>query len=212
MPGRGFAQTGFKNSRSAWADVRKNADYLIDNRKRTIEFDSAGTLLTTLNGERIDTIRVGTPDDRSRAVRVRLGGPTADYYCTFLLDSGSDTVVLFSDSPDVGRMIAKQPKLRVLEDDGGHEKFASAYPMKLGVGSNYRDVDVYVAAFNSKGLEVEGLLPIADFSSVYIRNSGSFVMFQPKRNRRATTGESVAAAELKTAGALDCPVEDVSMM
>jgi hypothetical protein len=195
-------------------NVLKNADYLIDNRKRTIEFDSTGTLLTTLNGERIDTIRVGTPDDRNyggRAVRVRLGGPTADY-CTFLLDSGSDTVVLFSDSPDVSRIMRKQPKLRVLEDDGGHEKFASAYPMKLGVGSNYRDVDVYVADFSSKGLEVEGLLPIADFSSVYISNSGGFVMFQPKRNRRATSGESVAAAEVKVVGALDCPLADVSMM
>lgn len=55
-------------------------------------------------------------------------------------------------------MMAKQPKLRVLEDDGGHEKFASAYPMKLGVGSSYRDVDV-CCRFQFQGIGGGGAAP-----------------------------------------------------
>jgi hypothetical protein len=54
-----------------------HSDYLIDNRKRNIEFDAAGALLTALDGKRVNTSRIATPGDPSyggTAVRVKLTG------------------------------------------------------------------------------------------------------------------------------------------
>src|ERR1700692_821122 len=44
-------------------NVLKNTDYLIDNRKRTIEFDFGGSLAAVLDGERVNTTRIETPDN-----------------------------------------------------------------------------------------------------------------------------------------------------
>lgn len=165
-------------------NVLSNTDYLIDNRKQTIEFDPDGALLDALDGEHVNTKQIltpGNPIHGGTAVRIRLGRSGKDY-CFFLLDSGSASVVLFSDSPDVARM-PKQSSSQVVEDEIGRRKYVSAFPMQLGVGSTHRDVQVYVASINSAGLEVEGLLPTAVFDSLYISNSRGFVILQPKRNR-----------------------------
>jgi hypothetical protein len=102
--------------------------------------------------------------------------------------------VLFSDSLDLARM-PKQSRLLTVEDDEGRRKYVSAYLMQLHVGGTYRDVDVYVTAIGYKGLAVVGLLPTAAFDSLYISNSGGFVIFQLKRNLRSPLGESVAATD-----------------
>lgn len=99
-------------------NVLKHADYLIDNRKRTIEFDAAGAVLTALKGERVSTSRIATSGDPSyggTAIRVKLVGSNV-YDGNFLLDSGSASVVLFSDSLDLARM-PKQSRLLTVEDD-----------------------------------------------------------------------------------------------
>jgi hypothetical protein len=186
-------------------NVLKNVDYLIDNRKRTIEFDVAGTLLTALDGERVHTSRIATPRDPSyggTAVRVKLVGSNA-YDGNFLLDSGSASVVLFSDSLDQAPM-PKESRSLMVEDDAGRQKYVSAYPMHLRVGGTYRDVEVYVTAIGYKGLAVDGLLPTAGFGSVYISNSGSFVIFQPKRKRNQTCDLSIASVNRKAASVPQC--------
>jgi hypothetical protein len=187
-------------------NVLKDVDYLIDNRKRTIEFDFGGSLAAVLDGERVNTTRIETPDNPAywnTKVPVKLA-ESNPHDLKLILDSGSASVVLFSDSLDLTRLSKRASLPRSMKDDTGNRKSVSEYPAQLNVGGISLDVEARVMTIGFKGLAADGLLPTAGFGSVYISNSGGFVIFQPKRKRNQTCDWSVAAANRKAASVPQC--------
>jgi len=185
-------------------NVLKNADFLLDNRKRMIEFDPAGELAAELDGERVNTSLIATPNSPaygSTAIRVKLA-ESNHRDLNFILDSGSASVVLFPHSLDQPSS-SMRPTL-LMEDDAGNRKYAPGYLVQFSVGGISLDVAAHVTAIGYEGLAVDGLLPTAGFGSVYISNSGGFVIFQPKRKRHQICTESVAAVNRKSADVLQC--------
>ncbi len=187
-------------------NVLKNVDYLIDNRKRTIEFDFGGSLAAVLDGERVKTSRIETPDNPNywnTEVPVKLA-ESNPHDLNLILDSGSASVVLFSDSLDLTRLSKRASSPMPMKDDTGNRKSVSEYPAQLNVGGISMDVEARVMTIGFKGLAADGLLPTAGFGSVYISNSGGFVIFQPKRKRNQTCDWSVAAVNRKAASGPQC--------
>jgi hypothetical protein len=185
-------------------NVLKNADFLLDNRKRIIEFDPAGEVAAELDGERVDTSRIATPNSPaygSTTVRVKLA-ESNHRDLNFILDSGSASVVLFPHSLEQPSPSLKPTLL--MEDDAGNRKYIPGYLVQFTVGGISLDVAAHVTASGYEGLAVDGLLPTAGFGSVYISNSGGFVIFQPKRKRHQICVESVAAVHRKSADVLQC--------
>lgn len=162
----------------------KNADFLIDYRKRTIEIDSSGTLLTALGGERVNTNWIAMPDNPNQgsiAVPVKLA-ESNPRNLNLILDSGSASVVLFADSIDPAWLSG--PQSLMVETAAGNRKSVPVRLVHLRVASISLNVKSQVTVSEFKGLAVNGLLPTASFGSVYISNKGGFVIFQPKRSRR----------------------------
>lgn len=187
-------------------NVLRNVDYLIDNRKRTIEFDSDGLLAAVLDGERVNTSRIETPDNPdywNTEVPVSLA-ESDPHDLKLILDSGSASVVLFSDSLNLARLSKRVSLSLPMKDDGGNLKYPSGYLAQLKVGGLSLDVEAHVVAIGLKGLAADGLLPTAGFGSVYISNTGGFVIFQPKRKRSQTCNRSIAALSRKAAGVPQC--------
>jgi len=187
-------------------NVLRNADYLIDYRNRTIEFDFGGSLAALLDGERINTIRLETPDNPNywnTEVPVKLA-ESNPHELNLILDTGSASVVLFSDSLDLARLSKRASLPLSMKDDNGIRKSVAEYPAQIHVGAISLDVEARVMAVGFKGLGVNGLLPTAGFGSVYISNSGGFVIFQPKRRRNQTCDWSVAAVNRKAAKLPQC--------
>src|SRR5258707_3879047 len=91
-----------------------------------------------------------------------------------------------------------------MKDDTGSRQSVYEYPPQLNVGSVALDVDARVMTIGFKGLAADGLLPTAGFDSVYISNSGGFVIFQPKRARNQICDTSVAAVNRKAARVPPC--------
>jgi hypothetical protein len=187
-------------------NVLKNVDYLIDNRKRTIEFDFGGSLAAVLDGERVNTSRIETPDNANywnTEVPVKLA-ESNPHELNLILDTGSASVVLFSDSLDLSRLSKRASLPMSMKDDTGNRKYVSEYLAQLSVGGISLDVEARVMTIGFKGLAANGLLPTAGFGSVYISNSGSLVIFQPKRKRNQICDTSIATANRKAAGVPKC--------
>jgi hypothetical protein len=175
-------------------NVLRNVDYLIDNRKRTIEFDFGGLLAAVLEGERVHTSRIETPDNPAywnTKVPVKLA-ESNPHELNLILDTGSASVVLFSDSLDLTRLSKRASLPMAMKDDAGNRKGSFEIPAQLNVGGVTREVEARVMTIGLKGLAANGLLPTAGFDSVYISNSGGFVMFQPKRKHDQKCEWSVA--------------------
>jgi hypothetical protein len=187
-------------------NVLRNADYLIDYHSRTIEFDFGGSLAAVLDGERINTSRIETPDNPdywNTEVPVKLA-ESNPHDINLILDTGSASVVLFSDSLDLARLSKRASLPASMKDDTGNRQFAAGYPAQIHVGRISLDVEAHVMATGFKGLAVNGLLPTAGFGSVYISNSGGFVIFQPKRKHNQTCDWSIASAKPKAANGHEC--------
>jgi hypothetical protein len=191
-------------------NVLKDVDYLIDNRKRTIEFDFGGSLAAVLDGERVNTSRIETPDNPAywnTKVPVKLA-ESSPHDLNLILDSGSASLVLFSDSLDLTRLSKRASLPMSMKDDIGNRKSVAEYPAQLSVGGVSLDVEARVMTIGFKGLPADGLLPTAGFDSVYISNSGSFVIFQPKRKRNQICDRSIAAVNRKAASGRQCQHEE----
>jgi hypothetical protein len=187
-------------------NVLKDVDYLIDNRKRTIEFDFGGLLAAVLDGERVNTTRIETPDNPNywnTEVPVKLA-ESNPHDLKLILDTGSASVVLFSDSLDLTRLSRRTNIPMSMKDDTGNRRSVSQIPTQLNVGGISLDVEARVMAIGFKGLAADGLLPTAGFGSVYISNSGGFVIFQPKRKRNQICDTSIAAVNRKAAKVPQC--------
>jgi hypothetical protein len=187
-------------------NVLRNADYLIDYHNRTIEFDFSGSLAALLDGERIHTNRLETPDNPNywnTEVPVTLA-ESNPHELNLILDTGSASVVLFSDSLDLARLSRRASLPISMKDDSGNQRSGAGYPAQIHVGHISLDVEAHVMATGFKGLGVNGLLPTAGFGSVYVSNSGSFVIFQPKRKHNQTCDFSIASTKRKPARGQEC--------
>ena len=187
-------------------NVLRYADYLIDYRNGTIEFDFGGSLAAVLDGERVSTTRLETPDNPNywnTEVPVTLA-ESNPHAINLILDTGSASVVLFSDSLDLAQLSKRASLPFSMKDDTGIRKSAAEYPAQIHVGRISLDVEARVMATGFKGLAVNGLLPTAGFGSVYISNSGDFVIFQPKRKRNQTCDRSIAGVKPKAASPRPC--------
>jgi hypothetical protein len=187
-------------------NVLRNADYLIDYHNRTIEFDFGGSLAAVLDGERINTIRLETPDNPNywnTEVPVKLA-ESNPHELNLILDTGSASLVLFSDSLDLARLSKRASLPMSMKDDNGTSKSVAGYPAQIHVGRISLDVEAHVMAIGFKGLPVNGLLPTAGFGSVYVSNSGGFVIFQPKRMRSQRCDWSMATVNTKKASGRPC--------
>jgi hypothetical protein len=187
-------------------NVLRNADYLIDYHNRTIEFDFGGSLAAVLDGERINTIRLETPDNPNywnTEVPVKLA-ESNPHKLNLILDTGSASLVLFSDSLDLARLSKRASLPMSMKDDNGTSKSVAGYPAQIHVGRISLDVEAHVMAIGFKGLPVNGLLPTAGFGSVYVSNSGGFVIFQPKRMRSQRCDWSIATVNTKKASGRPC--------
>jgi hypothetical protein len=187
-------------------NVLRNADYLIDYHNRTIEFDFGGSLAALLDGERINTVRLETPDNPNywnTEVPVTLA-ESNPHNINLILDTGSASVVLFSDSLDLARLSTRASLPVSMRDDTGTRRSSAGYPAQIHVGHISLGIEAQVMAAGFKGLGVNGLLPTAGFGSVYISNSGRFVIFQPKRKRSQICDTSIAALKQKAASGRPC--------
>src|SRR5580704_3352128 len=102
-------------------NVLRNADYLIDYHNRTIEFDFGGSLAAVLDGERVNTTRIETPDNPNywnTEVPVTLA-ESNPHDINLILDTGSTSVVLFSDSLDLARLSKRTSLPASMKDDTG---------------------------------------------------------------------------------------------
>jgi hypothetical protein len=191
-------------------NVLRHADYLIDYHNRTIEFDFGGSLAAVLDGERINTIRLETPDNPNywnTEVPVKLA-ESNPHELNLILDTGSASLVLFSDSLDLAQLSRRASLPMSVKDDSGSARSAAGYPAQIHVGRISLDVEAHVMAIGFKGLPVNGLLPTAGFGSVYVSNSGGFVIFQPKRMRNQKCDWSIANADTKKPSGRPCQHKD----
>ena len=142
-------------------NVLRNADDPIDYRRKTIEFDFGGSLAALLDGERINTIRLDTPDNPdywNTEVPVTLA-ESNPHTINLILDTGSASLVLFSDSLDLARLSKRTNLPMSMKDDTGTRKSVAEYPAQIHVGGISLDVEAHVMAAGFKGLPVNGLLP-----------------------------------------------------
>ena len=161
-------------------DVLLRSNYLIDNRKHRIQFDSDGNLLLELGGDRIQTAfaRTRIGEMETRLISIPVQTELTAQPLQLLLDSGADVTTLQPGSvppssvPRGGKWIA---------DENGRLAAASALHTRLTVGKNTFSCEAWIGEGGLKHLAIDGLLPTGAFDQIYVGNTGSFVIFDPKR-------------------------------
>lgn len=163
-------------------DVLLRSNYLIDNRKHRIQFDGDGDLLLELGGDRIQTafVRTRIGEMETRLISIPVQTELTAEPLQLLLDSGADVTTLQPGSvppsslPRGGRWMA---------DENGRLSAASALHTRLTVGKNTFSCEAWIGGGGLKHLAIDGLLPTGAFDQIYVGNTGSFVIFDPKRMR-----------------------------
>lgn len=164
-------------------DVLLSCNYLIDNRRHRIQFDKDATLLAELTGDRVAIApvrsRAGGLEPRLISVAVQTGKGAEPL--RLLLDSGADMVVLqptFAPQPTLPR------GTKWMSDENGKLSSATTFHTRLSVGSEVFSAEVWIGDAGLKQIVIDGLLPTGSFSQLYIANQGSFVIFEPRRQKR----------------------------
>ncbi len=177
-------------------DVLLRRNYLIDNRKHRIQFDDDATLLAQLSGDRIAFVPVRTRsgDLEARLISVPVQTDRSSEPLHLLLDSAADMVVLqpsFTPQPTLPR------GAKWISDQNGKLSSATTFQTRLSVGSEVFSAEAWIGNGGLRQIVIDGLLPTASFSQLYIANLGSFVIFEPRRlprkasnSREAATGSS----------------------
>lgn len=175
-------------------DVLKHADYLLDYQHHQIEFDSDGRLLSSLSGERTPVIKIPAlvnADYPILVVRTDIVNHGVQPR-NFILDSGSASLVLLTDQV----MGSPSEPDGVVQDDGGQKLAVSLLPVQLRLGHRSWEVPAHMVIFPAQATGFDSLLPTSLFTQLYISQSGSFVLFNPKRMRRpADSPPPVALAQ-----------------
>jgi len=158
-------------------DALRQTDYLVDYKHRLLQFDDDGELLRSLEGERLTLTPVGT-GSRVQYGSTLVESSVRDAHRMLVLDSGSASLVLFEKSVPPGSAFA----VGDVRDDYGQRGEARVEKVRLCIGRSCQDA----AAWSVSGgvfPGIDGLLPTWLFSSLYVSNSGGFIMLAPRRRR-----------------------------
>ncbi len=160
-------------------NVLKHADYLLDYQHRQIEFDSDGRLLVSLSGKRTPVVKLPVLDNPDyfilvlRTNIVDIGVQSR----TFILDSGSASLVLFTDRATFNL----SPPHADVQDDGGQRLTVPLRSVQLRFSGRSLQVPAHAVVFPAEATGFDSLLPTSLFTQLYISGTGSFVLFNPKR-------------------------------
>lgn len=163
-------------------DFLQKFDILIDYRHRIIQLDSGlGPLAQTLVGERLPVQLSGTREGKPTFRRLILIGrihELGDNPISLLLDSGVNNLTLFRETlgPDSNHQgfveagTFKSPRITTME---------TKTVRRLELGRNGVNDLTIIAVAGQEEHDVEGLIPMSLFHSIFISHQGKFVILNP---------------------------------
>ncbi len=162
----------------------RHSNYLLDYKRRILEFDLDGEVLSDVAGERIPLGRLATPDNPDYSLitlRAEIGrDPVTE--TTLALDTGTAFLVLFSaPSGDVQSSLRK-----TVQDVTGTARVSESRMIHIAVAGHARSMEAQVVG--ARGMRLGGLLPTCIFPRVYVSNANNFVILGPRITSRHGRG------------------------
>jgi hypothetical protein len=170
---------------SVGEDFLRNFDLLIDNRRHLIQFEPGpGQLVESLTGEHLLLSLNGfnEPEPTENQLVV-VGHFYGNKDMKLQLDSGTPSIVLFSELDRLAFMSRKTPPRPVSGILGGGFAALPQPAMYLQLGKKrFPDLTIVAATGNIPAMDIDGLLPLSLFKSIFISHSGKFVILDPRAN------------------------------
>ena len=158
-------------------DALRQTDYLLDYQHRTVQFDEDGEVLRSADGERLLLTPVSSSSGAQYGSTL-VATTVRDAHRMLVLDSGSASLVLFEKNVPPGSAFATGD----VRDDYGRRGMARVEKVQLCIGRSCQQAAAWsVAGRVFPG--IDGLLPTWLFPSLYVSNSGGFIMLAPHRRR-----------------------------
>lgn len=169
-----------------------HADYLLDYRHKLLHFDMDGALARSLGGHHIPLRRSAVKDNPQYGNLAVHAAVPADGVTEsdFLLDSGTGTLVLFGSSLQMDLTYTRNH----VADVAGQRQPAELRNLQLSLDGKSRMVPTFMVPFRDNAPGIGGLLPTSIFQSVYVSNSSSFAMFEPKMRKPGHNDQMIASA------------------
>lgn len=155
-----------------------HADFMVDYRHKVVEFDLDGELLRSLGGHHVPLRRQGQLSDPRYSNLVVHTNVSSDGArpMDLVLDSGAASMVLFGSLSGSG--ISDREGFVV--DTSGQQRMAGIRELQLTIDGKTMELPSHVLSFHPAGPGIDGLLPTSVFDRIYISNSGTFAIFDPK--------------------------------
>lgn len=155
-----------------------HADFMVDYRHKVVEFDLDGELLRSLGGHHVQLRRQGQLSDPRYSNLVVHTNVSSDgaHPMDLVLDSGAASMVLFGNQSGWG--ISDRQAFVV--DTSGQQRLAGIRQLQLTIDGKTMELPSSVLSFRAAGSGIDGLLPTSVFDRIYISNSGTFAIFDPK--------------------------------
>ena len=163
-------------------------DFLLDNENRLLCLDDTGTMSLSLNGQKIPlaepiAMQGSTiPFTRPLVISSSLSG--FDNPRILLLDSGSNSPLLFPDRPHIPRAIAKPQRILKRVVSGVEQAFITLPPQEVRIGESVLRKIEFAMPVNSVGgkslmPQEDGVLPTIAYRRVFISPSKGYVLLYP---------------------------------
>lgn len=154
-------------------DVLSRFNYVLDRRHRKLEIDQESDSVTQ-SGTKLSFER------RGGKTYVRAAGGAL----RLMLDSGSAYLILYEDATrELHPVILDSGGTEVMSSLAGRREFLKALIPDLQVGdTRLRNVQALLTTRQSGRYE-DGFLPLHVFDSIYINNTGNFLILNPERAR-----------------------------
>jgi len=99
----------------------------------------------------------------------------------FLLDSGAAAPVIFGGIKSSGMGYPES----FVADTAGRQLLANVRDLRLEIDGKSKELPSHVLTSKGPGRNISGLLPTSIFNRIYISNSGSFAVFEPKQRKQS---------------------------
>lgn len=175
-----------------------HADFLVDYRHKLVEFDTDGDLVRSLGGHHVPLRRQmqgGNPLYANLVVHADVSSD-GTHPMDLLLDSGAASMVLFGSLSDAG--ISDREGFVV--DTAGQQRMAGIRELELKIDGKVRELSSHVLSFHAAGPGIDGLLPTSIFDRIYISNTGTFAIFDPKVKKGRLQDGMIAGLGVPPAG------------
>ena len=163
-------------------DFLQNFDVLIDYRHQIIRLESGlGPLAQTLAGERLPVQLSGTRQGKPTYGRLILIGridELGDNPVSLLLDSGVNNLTLFRETLGAGSNRRGFVDAATFKSSG-ITQMETKNVRTLNLGRNEVNDLTVIAVAGQQEQDVEGLIPISLFHSIFISHQGRFVILNP---------------------------------